>query len=175
MRAIAPYVNVVSFDVVGDVETIREVYGLPYTPDDYMRVYAMLRRYARVVPHITIGLRCGQPGHERAAMDLLARAGMETLVFIVFIPTLGTRYAACPPPAVKEVALLLAEARVRFPTLPIHLGCMRPRGEYRAHLDPLAVHAGVNVIVSPSRRARAAARAAGLEVVEMRECCVFAG
>jgi uncharacterized radical SAM superfamily protein len=173
MQAIAPYVDTVSFDVVGDEETIREVYGLPVTPPDYAEAYAMLRRYARVVPHITIGLRCGTIGHERPAMDLLARIGLEELVFIVFIPTPGTRYAGCPPPHVEEVTALLAEARQRFPTVPIQLGCMRPRKAYRAQLDPLAVRAGVNVIVSPSREGREMATSLGLQVTETRECCVF--
>ena len=81
--------------------------------------------------------------------------------------------AHCPAPAIEEVALLLAEARQRFPTIPIHLGCMRPRGEYRTHLDPLAVRAGLNVIVSPSRQAKAEAASRGLQAVETRECCVF--
>jgi uncharacterized radical SAM superfamily protein len=157
MQAIAPDVDVISFDVVGDGETIREVYGLEATPGDYAATYSMLRRYAPVVPHITIGLRCGALGHERPAMDMLARAGLEALVFIVFMPTPGTRYAGCPPPDVEEVALLLAEARQRFPEIHIHLGCMRPRKSYRARLDPLAVRAGVNVIVSPSREGRAMA------------------
>lgn len=173
MQAIAPYVDVISFDVVGDTETIREVYGMDKTPADYAEAYTMLRRHAHVVPHITIGLRCGQIGHERPAMDMLARAGLDTLVFIVLIPTPGTRYADCPPPEVEQVALLLAEARQRFPTVPLQLGCMRPRKAYRAQLDPLAVQAGVNVIVSPAREGTVKAAELGLEVVKTRECCVF--
>ncbi len=173
MQAIVPYVDGISFDIVGDVETIHDTYGLDRTPADYAATYQMLRRYARVVPHITVGLRCGAIGHERPAMDLLAQCGLEALVFIVFIPTPGTRYADCSPPEVGEVAMLLAEARQRFPTIPIHLGCMRPRQGYRARLDPLAVRAGVNVIVSPSREGQATAQALGLRAVETRECCVF--
>jgi uncharacterized radical SAM superfamily protein len=164
--------------VVGDRGTIREVYGLKATPADYANTYRMLRQRAsavnaRVVPHITIGLRCGQLGHERPAMDVLAEIGLDALVFIVFMPTPGTRYADCPPPEVEAVAGLLAEARVRFPDVPLQLGCMRPRLAYRARLDPLAVRAGVNVIVSPSREGRATAEALGLEAVRGRECCVF--
>ena len=173
MQAIAPYVDVISFDVVGDRATIREVYGLEATPRDYAATYRMLRRYARTIPHLTVGLRCGTLGHERPALDLLAEIGLEALVFIVFMPTVGTRYADCPPPDVEAVAALLAEARLRFPDIPIQLGCMRPRRGYRARLDPLAVRAGVNAIVSPSREGRAAAEALGLEVVRTRECCVF--
>jgi len=173
METIASYVDVISFDVVGDADTIRAVYGLDKSPADYVETYNMLRRYARVVPHITIGLRCGQLGHERPALDLLERAGLEQLVFIVFIPTSGTLYAHCPLPQVEEVARLIAEARQRFPTIPIHLGCMRPRGGYRARLDPLAVQAGLNVIVSPARQAKDEAASLGLRPIETRECCVF--
>jgi uncharacterized radical SAM superfamily protein len=127
-----------------------------------------------VVPHITIGLHGGQLGHERPAMDLIARCGLDTLVMLVLIPTPGTRYADRSPPEVEQVARLLAEARQRFPDVPLHLGCMRPRRVYRARLDPLAVRAGVNLLVSPSREAKTAAQALGLRVVQTRECCVFA-
>lgn len=173
MQAIAPYVDVISFDLVGDAETIREVYGLNKTPDDYAQTYVMLRRYARVVPHITVGLRGGALGHERPALDMLEKLGLDALVFIVLIPTPGTRYAAAKPPPVEQVALVLAEARQRFPTIPIHLGCMRPKGPYRRELDPLAVRAGVNVLVSPAATARETAQALGLRVIQTRECCVF--
>jgi uncharacterized radical SAM superfamily protein len=170
--------DVVSFDVVGDRQTIREVYGLDATPADYEATYRLLRRRlpptVRVVPHVTIGLRGGQLGHERPAMDALARCGLDTLVMLVLIPTPGTRYADRSPPEVEQVARLLAEARLRFPDVPLHLGCMRPRRAYRARLDPLAVRAGVNLLVSPSREAKSAAQALGLRAVQTRECCVFA-
>jgi uncharacterized radical SAM superfamily protein len=172
--AISPYVDTISFDVVGDQATIIECYGLDVTPAQYEATYRMLRRHARVVPHITIGLRGGELGHERPAMEMLSRCGLDALVLIVLIPTPGTRYADRDPPDVEQVAGLLAEARLRFPDLPLHLGCMRPRRAYRARLDPLAVRAGVNVLVSPSREGKAAAEALGLEALETRECCVFA-
>ena len=171
--ALAPHVDTISFDIVGDRQTIQECYGFNATPEQYEATYRMLRRYARVVPHITIGLRGGILGHERPAMDLLARCGLDALVLIVLIPTPGTRYADRSPPEVEQVAELLTEARLRFPDVPLQLGCMRPRKAYRARLDPLAVRAGVNVLVSPSREGKAAAEALGLEVVQTRECCVF--
>lgn len=184
MQRIAPYVDAVSFDIVGDTTTIREVYGLDKTPQDYADTYAMLCQYARVVPHITVGLLHGQLGHERLALDMLAKCDLDSganpvcgampaLVFIVFIPTPGTRYANCAPPQPGDVALLIAQARRRFPTVPIHLGCMRPRGQYRAQLDPLAVRAGVNVLVSPSRQAREMAERLSLKIAYKRECCIF--
>jgi uncharacterized radical SAM superfamily protein len=173
MATIAPLVDVVSFDFVGDEATIREVYGLDRSVEDYVETYQVLRRYARTLPHITIGLRGGKLGHELPAFELLQGLGVDGLVLLVLIPTRGTRYADCEPPAPRAVADLLAEARLRFPGAPLYLGCMRPRGRYRDELDPLAVRAGLNVIVSPSRPARQLAADLGLKARKVRECCVL--
>jgi uncharacterized radical SAM superfamily protein len=166
-------VDVVSFDFVGDDATIREVYGLERTVRDYVQTYRLLRRYARTLPHVTLGLRGGEFGHELPAFEHLQALGADGLVILVFMPTPGTRYAERQPPDVAAVADLLAEARLRFPAIPLYLGCMRPKGSYRNELDPLAVRAGFNVIVSPSRPARKLAGGLGLTTREMRECCVL--
>ncbi len=173
MEAIAPLVDVVSFDFVGDDRTIQEVYGLERTVEDYVETYRTLRRFARTLPHVTIGLRGGELGHERSAIRFLRDLGAEGLVFLVFVPTPGTRYADRQPPTPAVVADLLAEARLRFPDVPLYLGCMRPKGRYRDALDPLAVRAGINVVVSPSRPARQMAADLGLVTVKSRECCVL--
>jgi uncharacterized radical SAM superfamily protein len=172
-RAIAPYADAISLDFVGDDETIRQVYGLNKTVADYVASYQVLRRYAPVTPHITVGLRGGELGHERPALERLEQLGLDGLVFLVFAPTPGTRYADRQPPAVADVAAILAEARLRFPNKPIYLGCMRPKGRYRAGLDPLAVRAGVNKIVNPARKAVELAESLGLSIVRGRECCAL--
>jgi uncharacterized radical SAM superfamily protein len=173
IQAIAPLVDVVSFDFAGDDETAREVYGLDVHVQDYEATYRLLRRYARTIPHVTIGLRGGALGHEQPALDRLQAIGVDGLVMLVFMPTPGTRYADRQPPSTEMVATVLAEARERFPDVPVYLGCMRPRGAYREVVDPLAVRAGVNVIVSPSRAARRVAQELGLEARKTRQCCVF--
>ncbi len=173
IAAIAPLVDVVSFDFVADNATIDEVYGTGRTVDDYVETYRLLRRHARTLPHVTIGLRGGTLGHEPRAFEVLQELGVDGLVLLVFVPTAGTRYADRQPPSPRTVAHLLAEARVRFRHVPLYLGCMRPKGSYRDRLDPLAVQAGVNVIVSPSRPARELARELGLTVHQSRECCVL--
>lgn len=171
-QAIAPYVDVISLDFVGDDETIRQVYGLNKTVADYVASYQILRAHARVAPHITIGLRGGELGHERPALARLAQLGLDALVFLVFMPTPGTRYAARRPPDVVQAATILAEARLCFPDAPIYLGCMRPKGRYRDELDPLAIRAGVNKIVNPARPALRLAERLGLAAVRGRQCCV---
>ncbi len=173
LEAIRDLVDVVSFDLVGDDETIAEVYGLEATVEEYRATYRMLRQQVPVIPHITIGLRGGRISGERAALRLLQEEGAEAIVFLVLIPTPGTRYAACTPPAPEEVARLLAEARLVFPETPLLLGCMRPAGPYRAELDPLAVRAGVNRIVKPHPAALDVARSLGLGLEMNQECCVL--
>lgn len=174
MDAIARYVDTVSFDFVGDDQTIQEVYGLNLTVEDYVRVYGQLAQRFRVVPHLTVGLRGGQLGHEHPALRLLEKLrGFDMLVFLVLIPTEGTAYADRQPPAVEDAIDLIADARLMFPDRTISLGCMRPHGEYRTRLDTLAVRAGVNRIVSPARQAMKLAEELGLQPDRRTECCVF--
>jgi uncharacterized radical SAM superfamily protein len=173
MGTIAPYVDIVSFDFVGDNDTISEVYGLDYTVGDYVQRYIMLRRYAKVVPHLTLGLRGGSLSGEYTALHILEEIGLDALVVLVLIPTPGTRYASCQPPSLEEVASFLLTARSTLPNTPLYLGCMRPGGRYRHQLDPLAVRIGVNKIVNPAPSAVCMAEDLDLTIQWEDECCVI--
>ena len=166
-------VDVVSFDLVGDERTLRDVYGVDTGLEAYHRTFRLLRRRFPVIPHITVGLYGGAISGERAAIRWLQEERAEAVVFLVFIPTPGTRYARCLPPPPEEVAQLLAEARIALPDAILILGCMRPGGAYRRRLDPLAIRAGVNRIVKPEPSALEQARELGLQLDRRRECCAF--
>jgi len=165
--------NVVSFDFVADPETIQEVYGLKQGLRDYSRVYQALREVVPVMPHLTLGLRGGQWGGEEKALDALEELGLDGLIFNVFIPTPGTRYAQRLPLPVEEVIRFLAGARIRFPDIPLGLGCMRPKGRYRQSLDEAAVALGLNRLVMPTPGARRLAGELGLRVLKGEECCAL--
>lgn len=165
--------NVVSFDFVADSETIQEVYGLKRGLEDYSRVYQALREVVPVMPHLTLGLRGGQWGGEEKALDALEELGLDGLIFNVFIPTPGTRYALKQPLPVEEVIRFLAGARMRFPDISLALGCMRPKGRYRQILDEAAVALGLNRIVMPTPGARRLAGELGLRVIRGEECCAL--
>jgi hypothetical protein len=173
IQQIAPYVDVVSFDLVGNDDTVREVYGLDCSAAEYFQTYQLLRRHVRVVPHITIGLRGGRISGEYAALERLQSLGAEALVFLVLIPTRGTDFEKCTPPTSEEVGDLLVMARQKLPDTPIYLGCMRPAGSYRDEVDRAAIQVGVNKIVNPSPAAVALAVEKGLRVIWQEECCVF--
>lgn len=173
LPAIARLADTVSFDLVGDDATIGEVLGLDRTVADYAACYARLREHCRVVPHICVGLHGGAIRGEYRALDLLKELGADSLTFIIFTPTRGTRFADRQPPAVADTAKLLAAARTMFPAVPIQLGCMRPGGRYREDIDGWAVRLGVNAIVNPAPAALREAEKLGLAVVRRWECCVL--
>ena len=170
---IAQIADCVSFDFVGDDETIRAVFGMERRVSDYVRCYKELRQKVKVMPHICIGLHGGEIRGEYQAVKLLQELGMDGLTFIIFTPTRGTPYADCLPPKIEEVVKLLQWTRQACPSIPIHLGCMRPGGTYRSELDKAAIEAGINGIVQPTAAALARARELGLTIKESWECCVL--
>jgi lipoyl synthase len=169
--ALGAVAEVVSFDLLLDGETIKDVYGLEASPRDFMQSYRLLRKYTRVVPHLCLGLNRGVIRGEYKGLQFLQQEGADALTFIVFLPTAGTAFAGCSPPPVAEVGDFLATARMMFPRIPLSLGCMRPGGKYRAALDCIAIKAGINKIVQPAPTARLLAGELGLEIVIGEECC----
>ncbi|MEW5920374.1 MAG: radical SAM protein [Bacillota bacterium] len=169
--ALGKVAGVVSFDLLVDGETIKDVYGLQAAPRYFMQSYRLLRKYTRVVPHLCLGLYKGAIRGEYRALEFLREEGAEALTFIVFTPTPGTAFAGYEPPPVEEVGHFLATARLMFPRLPLSLGCMRPGGNYRKALDCTAINAGINKIVQPAPAARLLAGELGLAIVKGEECC----
>ena len=173
IEEIARIADKISFDFVGDDETIREVFGIEGRVQDYADSYKKLRKKCQVIPHICIGLHGGEIKGEYHALELLHDIGVDGLTFIIFTPTKNTRYETHLPPAIKDVVEILVTARKKFPRVPIHLGCMRPGGSYRRELDPWAVLGGVNSIVNPTLDAVRLATSLGLLPVKREECCIL--
>ncbi len=173
-KAIARHARAVSFDFIVDDETIEEVYGFPgVTGEDFIRSFQLLSDVTHVLPHVLIGIAGGRIKGEGEALRELARLGAHGVVLLVLIPTEGSRFEKAEPPDLNDVARVMAEARLLLPDAPVQLGCMRPKGPYRAALDVLAVRAGVDRIAVPTPAAVREAETLGLEPVWSEECCVF--
>lgn len=172
---IAQIAQVISFDFIQDEIAIEMAFGRRFSARDYLESYRYLRKYAgdKLVPHILVGIRGGEIAREYETVETLAGEGLSSLVFIVFIPTPGTRWAGLTPPSVADVAELIAWTRQKLPHVTLSLGCMRPGGRYRRELDQLAVLAGVDKIVFPSKEALQRAEELGLDVLRQEECCAF--
>lgn len=170
-RRLAQIATVVSFDFMGDNETINRVYGLSATVEDYLASYRHLQKYVSVIPHICVGLNGGVVRGEYEALKYLQREAVEAISMIIFRPTVGTAFEDCEAPPVDEVAGFMATARLMFPRVPLFLGCMRPSGRYREAVDTYALKSGFNKIVLPAPAARLKAEELGLEVSISEECC----
>ena len=173
IETVCEYIDIVSFDLVFDKDTIKEVYKIDKTRDDYIRVYEIIKENTEVAPHICIGLKGGEIKGEYEIINYLSENPPKKITFIVLIPTKNTEYENVSPPDLEKVADVLCEARINLPNTEINLGCMRPRGQYRKELDELALMCGVNKIVLPSRSAKNKAREMNMNTLETKECCVL--
>lgn len=162
------------FDVIGAEETIRAVYGLPYTPQDYARTLAVLRRAGlQVAPHVVIGLHFGQVRGELNALEIIREVGADVVVLVVLRPLPNTAMAGVQAPDPDAVGQLTAVARLLMPHTPLTLGCARPAGPAKIRMERLAVLAGANVVAYPDPATVELAREVGLDVEFVESCCTL--
>ncbi len=165
-------VDIISLDVVGDTETVRTIYGINKRAEDYFEALAnhVNAGLRHVIPHICIGLHYGAVKGELKALDAVRKINPESLVFIVFNPTKGTRMERTSPPAPLTVAKVIAIARLMLRDVTILLGCMRPSGKRREEIDMLSLNI-IDGIVLPTRKIVNEAKKRGFSVKKLYSCC----
>ncbi len=167
-------VDAVLLDIIGDNETIAQVYKLPHKRvEDYDRSLKLLREAGlKIVPHIIIGLHYGKIRGEYRAVDMIAKYKPETLVLVVVMPYYGkARFQLIPPPSVEESIDIVLYARKAMPESPIVIGCARPAGAERVKFDIYSLLAGVNGIAFPAEGVVTYSKTLGLEPVLSPSCC----
>ena len=159
-------------DIIGHADTIREVYHMDATPDDYGACLARLAEHGvPAVPHIVLGLHFGRMLGEERALEIVAAHSLELLVLVVLMPLSGTGMAAVEPPPVDELGAFFERARRALPSTPVMLGCARPLGALKQEIDRRAVDAGLNGIAYPADGIVAYAQERGLEPSFVNACC----
>jgi uncharacterized radical SAM superfamily protein len=165
-------VDGVMLDIIGAEETIRDVYHLDLAPADFERSLALLSEHdLRIIPHIVLGLHYGTFLGEHAALEMIQRYPVSTLILVVLVPLVGTPMAHLPPPPVDEVVSFFETTRLAMPSTKVNLGCARPLGEMKLELDYAAVDLGLNGIAYPGDGIIAYARSRGLEPKLYEYCC----
>ena len=159
-------------DVIGSDETIREVYNLNTTTQDYADSLRALDEAGIVfVPHVITGLHHGELKGELCALKTIVKYRPSAIVIISFMPIHGTAMAKTKPPTPIAIARTAATARALFPQTPLVLGCMRPKGRHRAETDVLALKAGVDGVAFPSEEAIIYAEKQGYRTAYSSFCC----
>jgi uncharacterized radical SAM superfamily protein len=165
-------VDAVMLDIIGANETIRDVYHLDLTVDDFDHSLALLAQAKlRIIPHIVLGMHYGKFLGEHRALEMIAAHPVSTLIIVVLVPLVGTPMEHIPPPPVSEVVDFFALARAAMPSTTINLGCGRPMGDTKVALDRAAIDHGLNGIAYPADGAIAYAESVGLETRLYEYCC----
>lgn len=165
-------VDGVMLDIIGSNETIRKVYHLDRSVEDFEHSLILLEKNGiPIIPHVVVGLHFGKLKGEKEALKIVSRHRIAALVIVVFMPLKGTpmEYVEPPPPIV--VAKVMLAARFLMPDMPLLLGCASPRGPYKASVDVFGIKAGVNGIAYPSEEAYNLATKLGLKVEIYDKCC----
>ena len=174
-RSVSEFLDSALTDVIGDRDTVKEILGLDYGPEDYRKTLQYLKKFGvkNISPHIIVGLYWGRLRGELNALDIVRVVDPETIVIVVFIPTKGTAMENVDPPKIEEVSKVISIARLMYPDKNISLSCVRPGGRYRLELDREAIKSGINKIAVPSKSAYATSKELGLSITEIREsrCC----
>jgi len=165
-------VDAALIDIIGSDETIKEIYKLGVTVQDYEdSLNALHETGIPFVPHVIVGLHYGKLKGEFHALKIISRYEPSALVIIAFMPIHGTEMEQVEPPKPTDIAKVTATARLMFPRTPLVLGCMRPKGKHRTKTDILAIKAGVDAIAFPAEEAIEFAEEQGYKVAFSSLCC----
>lgn len=143
-------VDQILLDIIGDNDTIRDVYHLNRTTEDYGQALKILQEEGLAsIPHVVVGLHYGEIRGEYRALEMIRDYGAQQLVIVVLQPIPGTVMAHVKSVSAEDVGRVLAAARVMMPTMSISLGCAKPVGPEKRLMEQYAVDVGVQSIAYP--------------------------
>ncbi len=165
-------VDGVALDIIGSNETIKKVYHLDLTIDDFDDSLNILTDYKLSIrPHIILGLHYGQMLGEYTALDMIKKYDVHALILVILTPLHDTPMQGVDPPPTDEVELFFQKSRIAMPESNILVGCARPVGEYKKVVDLAAVEAGLNGIAYPAEGIIELAESMGLKPAFYEDSC----
>jgi hypothetical protein len=165
-------VDQILIDIIGDDDTIREVYHLNKRVEDYEKTLWMLKEMGhRIAPHIIIGHHFGEVRGEWKALEMVTHVGVETIVLVILKTLLpvGKNHFKIPKP--DEASRIAAIARILNPKIPIRMGCIRPAHPSKLEMEKGFIDSGVNTIAYPIQGTIEYAKEIGLETKFIEMCC----
>lgn len=154
-------VDIASNEFVGSSDTIKELFNLDLTPEDYVETFINLEKSGIpfIAPHIAVGLHYGGLKGEFNALKLIKNnINPSIIVIIVFRPTIGTKLEKVNAPNPEDIGDVVKYAKKLFPEKPILLGSLRPRSskrndpnkELRYNIEKYALDSGITRMELPS-------------------------
>jgi len=165
-------VDAALIDVIGDDDTIREIYRLNAKVADYEQSLANLSAVGiHIVPHVLVGLHYGELKGELRALEMIRKHEPSALIIISFMPIHGTEMEKVSPTRPMDVGKVILTARLMMPKTPLVLGCMRAKDRHKTDTEKLALRAGVNAMAFPSEATIKLAEQMGYQVSFSSTCC----
>lgn len=157
-------------DVIGNDETYKKVYHVPFGVAEIQKAMEALQKAdLPTVPHVVCGLDYGRINGETAALEMISQFSVDQVVIVSLMNLARTKMEKVIPPDAHDVARIIATARSLMPKTSISLGCARQRGN--TLMETLAIDAGVNRMALPSEEAVLRAKFHGLEIHYQKTCC----
>jgi len=165
-------VDAALIDVIGDDDTISEIYRLGAKVDDYEQSLANLRDTGMpIVPHVLVGLYHGKLKGELRALEMIRKYDPSAVIIISFMPIRGTAMEEISPPRPIDVGKIILIARFMMPKIPLVLGCMGAKDRHKIDTEKLALKAGVNAMAFPLGATIKLAEQMGYQVSFSSTCC----
>jgi uncharacterized radical SAM superfamily protein len=165
-------VDQVLIDVIGDQDTISNVYHLNKTPNDFERSLKFMKEAGlNIAPHIVIGLNYGKIEGEYSAIEMISKIKPEVIVLVVLSPLYDTPMYGSDLPSAEEIARIAAITRIANPNTPITLGCVRPADSQKLETEKLMIRAGVNNIAYAMDETIEYGESLGLKIDFNDVCC----
>ncbi len=161
----------IGFDVLGDMETAREVYGLSVSDEDYIKcLRAIDDAGISVFPHVCVGLHFGELRGELHALEMISNITPTTIIITGLMPVAGTPMAHTRPKT-SDFRKVITRAIELFPDIPVVLGCAHSSGKDREKIEKIALECDVSGIAAPTMQTIEFAKEMGYEIKYYGTCC----
>jgi uncharacterized radical SAM superfamily protein len=161
----------IGFDVIGDMETVKEVYGLEVSEKEYTDSLRAISGSGLIIfPHVCVGLHFGELRGEYRALELINSINPATIIITGLMPVAGTPMAHIKPKP-SDFEKVINRAKEMFPDAPVVLGCAHSSGKDRAEIEKIALRGGVSGIAAPTMQTIGFAKENGYEINYYGMCC----
>lgn len=161
----------IGFDVVGDMTSVSEVYGLRISEKEYMNSLLAIRESGLLVfPHVCVGLHFGKIMGEYRALEMIRSIEPEVLIITALMPVTGTQMEHIRP-EISDIEKVLKKAIEMFPDSSVVLGCAHSNGKERADIEQTALLCGVSGIAAPTLNTIEFAKENGYKINFYGTCC----
>jgi uncharacterized radical SAM superfamily protein len=166
-----PGLDGIGFDVLGDMTTAKEVYGLEVSEKEYVASLRAVEDSGIIIfPHVCVGLHFGELRGEFHALELIRNINPATVIITGLMPVAGTPMAHIKPKS-NDFAQIVKRAVEMFPDTPVVLGCAHSSGNDREEIERIALESGVSGIAAPTLRTIEFAKENGYEINYYGSCC----